>query len=337
MRHAALLPLLLCACSSVSSEQRDQLALHQRNAKFYLEGNKLDQALQQIERGLEIEPDDYSLNAMRGAVLLRSSGSSLGTDHRLLDEATDQLAKVYDFRSIGRHEPYLLFDYARALQKQGRRHLGEAVRLRDQATRAPGSGTVAAEASTAPAPTADELRERADAEQEIATSQLTQARELLESLVERGEILLQCHLHLVLIAQDLRDDELFRRHEATYLEQIKLDQTRVRREIERTSTPSWEQEQLAALRTMRDQELEMRSLFALFHWQRKEHEAALEHLNRVLEIDPARSTDYYNRGRVLLDLERRDDAKADFRKFLATTDLPSSSEKKTFAAQALAQ
>jgi hypothetical protein len=60
-------------------------------------------------------------------------------------------------------------------------------------------------------------------------------------------------------------------------------------------------------------------------------------LDRVLQIDPARSVDYYNRGRVLLELQRQSTAKDDFRKFLATTNLPADNQKVTFAMAALKQ
>ena len=124
MRPLALL-LLLCACNSLSSDEQSRLTSYQRNAALFYEGGRFDQALGQIERGLELAPDDYKLAAMRGAILLQTSGHAGGTDHRRLDQATELLAELYDRRSPNRHEPYLLLDYGRALQKQGLRHLGE--------------------------------------------------------------------------------------------------------------------------------------------------------------------------------------------------------------------
>jgi len=321
MRHALLL-LSLCACSSLSSEERDQLAGHVRNAKFYYEGGKLEQAMGQIQRGLELEPDNYTLLTMQGTVLLRQSGSAQGTDHRMLDQATEALRAVYDMRSANRHEPSLLLTYALALQKQGRRHKGEALRLRDQATRSPDR---------------TELDARAAAEQEQATQLLGEAREALQILVDRGETLRVAHSHLLQIAQDLGDDAAFAAAATAYLEQCDKDQNLVKREIERTTEPNYEAEQIRNLTAMRAEELEVRSLLAEHAFARQRHEDALTHLNRVLEIDPQRTVDYYNRGRVLLELKRNDDAKADFRKFLAMPTLPGSAEKRTLAARALDQ
>jgi hypothetical protein len=128
--------LLLCACSSLAGEDRDRLASYQRQAATYFDGAKYGQALNQIERGLELDPHDYKLNALKGSILLLASGDANGTDHKKLDEATALLEEQFAARALDRHEPHLLLYYALALQKQGLRRLGEAVRLEGQATRA---------------------------------------------------------------------------------------------------------------------------------------------------------------------------------------------------------
>lgn len=321
MRHAALL-LLLCSCSSLSHDEQQQLGSHQRNAKYYLEGGRLDQALDQIDRGLALAPDDYQLRAMRGTVLLRQSGSALSTDHKLLDQATAVLEQVYDTRSPSRHEPFVLLPYALALQKQGRRHLGEELRLRGQASRAVDP---------------DQQLTKADAERAEARDLLTRADGVLDVLIGRGEVLRPAWNHKLQIAQDLRDDNAFVTAAQAYLEQAAKDQAAVRQEIDRTMVPAYEAEQMQQLRTLQAEELEVRALLADHFFSRKQYEGALGQLNRVLELDPQRSTDYYNRGRVLMELGRGDDAKADFRKFLATSTLPASSDKVTLATRALDQ
>lgn len=321
MRHAALL-LLLCACGTLSSEQRDQLTSHVRNAKFYYEGGRLDQALGQIERGLELDPDNYTLRTMYGTVRLRQSSSALSTDHRVLDEATAVLRDVYEERSPTRHEPALLLGYALALQKQGRRHLGEELRLRGQAGRAPDQEAMLAQA---------------DAERAEALTHLHAARAALEVLVERGEVLRVAHNHLMQIAQDLGDAEAFAAAGTAYLAQADKDQAAVRAEIERTREPVYEAEQVRALRALQTEEIEVRSLLAEHHFARQQFDAALVQMNRILEIDPQRTVDYYNRGRVLLELRRSDEAKADFRRFLAMPEVPASAEKRTLALRALDQ
>lgn len=325
MRRIAVLPLLCAAlpfgCTTLSGDERDQLAIHQRNAQLYFEGGKLQQALVQVERGLEIDPDDYKLNAIQGAVLLRAAGN----DRQLLDRATAVLQKVYEWRSPRRHEPYLLLNLALAEQKQGLRRLGEAIRLEDQTTRAPNDDKRA------------ELAQQAAEERTRATARLERADELLRVLVERGEILRVVHFHRAQIARQLRDDAEFLAATEAFLAESAKAQQFVKSEVERTTTPEYEAEQLRALQQLREEEIEMRALLADWHFDRQQYEAALAQLDRVLEIDPKRSVDYYNRGRVLIELERIEAAKADFRRFLATSPLPASSDKKTFAVQALAK
>ncbi len=296
MRYAVLL-LLLCGCSSLSHEERQLLTSHQRNAKYYFEGGRLDQAMDQIERGLGIDPDDYLLRA-----------------------AT--LESVYEERSPSRHEPFVLLPYALALQKQGRRRIGEELRLRGQASRAPDAG---------------DLLAQADAEREAGRELLLRARDVLAVLIDRGEALRSAWNHQLQIAQDLGDDLVFVTAANAYLEQAAKDQAAVRAEIERTMVPAYETEQVKRLRGLTDEELEVRALLAEHLYSRRQFDAALVQLNRVLELAPQRTIDYYNRGRVLLELQRLEDAKADFRKFLATSTLPPSSDKVTLAMKALDQ
>ncbi|MBL8728718.1 MAG: tetratricopeptide repeat protein [Planctomycetes bacterium] len=319
MRHAVLL-LLLCGCSSLTHEQQQLLAGHQRNAKYYLEGGRIDQALDQIDRGLAIEPDDYQLRAMRGRVLLQQSASSMSTDHQLLDEATAILADVYRSRSATRHEPFVLLPYALALQKQGRRRLGEEVRLRGQASRAPNP---------------QELLAAADVQRDEALDRLTRARDVLDVLIDRGELLRPAWNHKLQIAQDLGDDAGLVAAAQAYLEQAAKDQAVVRREIDRTTVPAYEAEQVQRLRSLQAEELEVRALLADHHFSRQQYEAALAQLNRVLELEPQRLTDYYNRGRVLMELGRADEAKADFKKFVENSTLPATNDKIALAMKAL--
>lgn len=323
MRHVVLSLLLLCSCSSLSSDDQKQLASHQQNAAYYYEKDKLDQAMGQIEKGLALDPDDYKLNAMKGKILLKTSGSSLGQDHRRLDEATAILEKVYQTRDAERHEPYLLFDYALALQKQGRRHLGNAMSLRDQASRAVEK---------------QPLLDKADAAQTLASGNLHEAQRLLGVLVARGELLRLCHYHLLLIAEDLKaPSKEFDAQAELYFKQLQKDQRTTESEIKRTQVPGWELAQIEALKELRQEEVGVRALLAEHYTGRKEFAKALEMLDRVLELDPSRSNDYYNRGRVLLDLKRDADASKDFRRFLASSTLPDDSPMKVFALTQLKQ
>jgi tetratricopeptide (TPR) repeat protein len=322
MRHSLLLlACLIPACASSNEKQR-QLANFQRTATLYYEGGRFDQAMLQIERGLDVEPDDYKLRSLRGTILLRTSESASGTDHRRLDEATAELAEVYDQRSDRRHEPYLLLYYALARQKQGRRLLGESIRLADQAQRA----------GAAP-DTADKAKAAADK----ARTELLAARELLDVLVERGDVPRLTRKHLFQVALDLQDEPQADLQAKAYFEQMAKEQEAIQKEIERTPNLAYEREQVRVLGELRAEELEARALMAQLCFEKKDYPLARTMLDRVLELDPSRSVDYYNRGRVLLALGEREAAKTDFRKFLATTDLPATNEKTTIALRALDQ
>lgn len=318
MRSIAPL-LLLCACTSLTPDQTDQLATHQRNAQFYYEGNKLSQALDQANRGLELDPDDYKLNAIKGAVLLRGSGN----DYKLLDQATALLAEVYDWRSPRYHEPFLLLPYALAEQKQGLRRLGEAIRIEDRAARA-----VEPELQSG-------LKQEAEQMRTAARQRLLLADEVLSYLVERGELLRVVYNHRMQIAMQLDNDAEFKEMSKAYFAQCRLDQKATKEAIERTTTPQFEQEKLREYRDLLDEEADVRALVSDWHFRRGNFDESLAHINRVLEIDPQRISDYYNRGRVLEAKNDIEAAKADFRLFLGASSLPATSEKKIFAAEVL--
>ncbi|MBL8733495.1 MAG: hypothetical protein JNN13_14080 [Planctomycetes bacterium] len=319
-----LLPvaLLLSACSTLSQDQRDQLATCQRNALLYFDGGRLDQAMGQVERGLALNPDDYKLNALRGAILLRTSPTASGTDHQQLDAATTILAKVYGERSAARHEPYLLTNYALALQKQGMRRESEALRLEGRATRAVGD-----EQQTL-LTTAKELRQQ-------RAAVLAQANELLGVLLERGNVPRLAHNHRAQIALQLQDEAAFLTESKAYFEQAAKDQAAVQREIDQTTIAAYEADQRRLLQSLRSEELELRGLLAEVRFRRHEWAEVVAQLNRVLEIDPARTEDYYNRGRAQLELGQLDAAKDDFRRFLVDPARPATDEKVLFAAQVL--
>ncbi|MFN3240117.1 MAG: hypothetical protein ACE37K_01250 [Planctomycetota bacterium] len=319
MRRYALPLLLLCGCSTISPEQQDVLTACQRNAPIYFEGGKLEQAMIQAERGLEIDPDDYKLNAIKGAILLRASERN----PKLLDRATTKLEQVFDRRSPMRHEPYVLLYYGLAQQKQGLRNLGEAIRLEDRARRTPDKR--------------DELWSEAQQERARAGDRLEAADQLLGYLLDLGALLRITHKHRLQIALQRGDDKQFEKSAKAFLKESADEQAVVRADVERTPTPEYEAERYRYLRELRAEEIDVRALYADWLFDRNQLEATLAQLNRVLELDPKRSNDYYNRGRVLMALERKDAAKRDFRLFLSMSELPDEHDKKTYAVNALRQ
>jgi tetratricopeptide (TPR) repeat protein len=318
MRHAAVLLFLLAGCSSLDDEQRTRLASHQAQAKIYYEGGDYGRALDQVERGLELAPDDYGLLSMKGGILLLRSSNASGTDHKLLDQATELLQRQLDERSLARHEPHLLLNHARAQQKQGLRHLGESIRLDGQATRAP-----VAEAGA--------FRQKAAAERELANHHLDEATRVLDAMVERGELLRIVHNHRLQIAMQRGDDKSFEAAVKSYLDLSAQAIDVTQKRIAEAKNVDYENEQMRVRRELLDEEREVRNLIAEFHFARKNFKDARLQLDKVIELDPRRFADYYNRGRVLLELGLVEEAKADFRRFLADPSMPASNDKAVFA------
>jgi tetratricopeptide (TPR) repeat protein len=323
MRTPIPLLLLLSACTALSVDDQKRLASLQHNARLYYEGGNFDQALQVIERGLELRSDDYNLNALKGMILLRQSGPTGSSVPKKLDAAAAQFEMVYDWRSPSSHDRYTLFGFALVRQKQGLRHLGESLQLAGTAKRQGDAeqGRAAQEAAAA-------AREQAD-------EYFDQATGMFEQLLERGELVQLCHYHLMQIAGSRgRAGEAFRQGDL-YLAAAKKQDEFLRTEYEKTRVADYEQEKLRELQKLQNEEIEVRTFLANLHYDRKEYQKALDHLDAVLKLDPRRSSDYYNRGRILRELGEADRARSDFRTFLATTDLPADNERRRDALRAL--
>jgi hypothetical protein len=320
----ALLSLLcLPACSSLSSEDASRLTSYQRNAQLFYEGRRFEQAMGQVERGLELDPDDYKLRAIRGTILLRVATEDGSTNQKQLEEATRLLTELYAERSPSRHEPYLLLSYGQALQKRAQRHLGESIRLEGEASR---TTDVTAGAT---------LRGQAGEQRQLANEQFGQARDAFAVLIERGELLRFAHNHRMQIARLLAEDRAFLAEAQAFLQQNRLAQEATQKRLTDTPSAAYEEELFAMRRELVAEELEVRSLVASFHYDRLQFAEAKTHLDRVLVIDPRRFVDYYNRGRILLELGEPEAAKKDFRVFLADPSLPATSDKASFALRAL--
>ncbi len=308
--------LLATACSSTQSEEERQLASYQRNAGLYFEGGKFDQSLGLIERGLELEPDDYKLLSLRACIHLRQSGPASGSDHKLLDQSIAEFEEVYDQRDLEYHDRYLLFYYSLALQKQGNRLLAEAARVD---------------------PNAEEAAEKVAAKNADADRTLSDAKRLLVALLDRGEVPRLCHYHLFQIAVLTRDSAALEEHGAKYLEAAAKDQQKTQEEIDRTTVYGYEQFRKSSLQQLRGDEIGVRTLLAQHLYDKGDFAGALAHVDAVLAIDPRRSDEHYNRGLILQKLGRKDEAKGNMRTFLATTTLPPDSAKVMDAVKALQQ
>lgn len=320
-----LIPLLvLCSCGALgmSSEQREQLYLHQRNAKLYKEGRHYAEALDQIRRGLEIAPDDYQLHLVRSYCLLSMAQES--NDPVKLAQAAESFDKLRTLRSSEKLEPQAHLGYALVQQRLGMEQRAEAERVREELKRTSWSELERTQ------------REAKAAEHERkATAHMQTAERELNGLAANGDLPLLAHYHLLQI------HALANRYQAaisagmTYLELASKQQERHQQQIQKTTNIGSEKYQRSQLQELVDQEIEVRALVAHLYWQTGEHQKSVEQLNRVLTLDPARSVDYYNRGRNYRALGKHEEMKRDFKKFIATTKLPPGAVQVTEAYAAL--
>jgi len=312
MRSLPALLLLLGACSSLSTEQQQQLSDYQQRAKLYAEHGDLDRSLSMCERGLEVAPDDYLLHSLHAGLLLRLSRRQADGGPQLLDKSLEEFAAVYATRSPSHHAPHLLFYYALARQKQG-------MRLTNQAALAHARNQDTGELDAA------------------AAAEYTAAAAMLQTMLDRGEVKRLCRYHLMLLARlQNQTDEAIKQGEE-YLEVAKVDNAAAQHELDRTTVLGYEHEMQNELDELRRQEIDVHSFLAEMLIARKNYDQALAQVSQILRLDSTRSNDYWNRYRILRALDRIEESKDDLRKFLATTSLPPENPKVLEAAQVLAR
>lgn len=329
LRIVLLSALLPIACTSLSQEEKNQLVLCQQNAATYWGGGMLDQCLGMAEKGLAIDPEDYKLSTLKGMVWLRQATDDRFTEEqklRLLQKAEEQLSTVYGWRSPTRHEGFLLLGYGMVLQARGIGRVQDAIRDREAARSLGERAAGHAERL--------EQAEEADAEgREI----LGRARTVFEVLIERGDLTMLAHYHLMQVAAGLDQADLVLSHGNQYLEAVRRFQEVNQSRIEASSTATFERELRKEQDRIRSQELDVRVFLAKTLYDQKNYAAAVVHLDAVLAANPSRTTDYFNRGRCLRELGRADQAREDFRRFVATSNLPASNPRMIEAVQFLGQ
>lgn len=325
-----LLPLLAlcslglasCGVFGLGSEKKQQLTLHQSNAQLYVDGRQYSQALDQVRRGLEIDPDDYKLNMIRSFCLLSLAQETNDADR--LRQASEAFDKLLTLRASDKLEPKAHLGYALVQQRLGMQQRSEADRMNDELKR---SNLSDLEKSS--------RENKATEHQRKAESHMQTAERELQGLAASGDLPLLAHYHLLQIyALQNRHREAI--VEGTkYIELATKQQEAHRQQIEKTSSVGYEKDQRGQLQDLIDKEIEVRALLAHLHWKLGEHDLSVAQLDRVLTLDPARSVDYYNRGRSYQALNRPEEMRRDYKKFLATTKLPPGSAQVTEAYAAL--
>lgn len=304
--------LASCGLLGSSSEDREAVARYQRNASLYYEGGNFDQALDQARRGLEIDPDDYKLQYIKGWCYLRQ----VPQDPSMLPQAVAQFETVMAYRAPEDHGPQVLLGYAMCQQKLAQQRLEQAQSLRDELSRVKFD--------------AQEIAQRqaqALVHENVAHGHLDIAVRHLQILIDRGDQLREAHRNLMqTLALDGKYDEAVL-HGAKFLERNRQEKARIDAQLEQTTEVTYEQKLYQERDQLIDVELQVRGFLANLFYKQAAYQQAVDQLNAILEEDPTRSIDYYNRGLNLQALELRDEAANDFNRFLATSKLPPGNER----------
>ncbi|MBI5852466.1 MAG: hypothetical protein HZB39_15740 [Planctomycetes bacterium] len=321
MRSSTLPLLLLSACGVLgghSAEERDQLARYKQNAGVYFLGDRWDQALDMAHKGLAIEPDDYDLLVTAGLCSLQLAGDDAG----VLQTAESPLERAFAQRRFDDNRPEALLGYATVKQRLGREHAQRADALARELERADLSPN-------------DRVRKESQTNEHRVRSLAlwSEARRALNALLERQELLRYAHKQLMEIAAELNEYDAAIEHGDKCLAQNRIAQDRANLVIKETMDGAEEIRMRGQFQELLDQEKRVRSALAEMHFRTKHFDRAVKELDALLALDPTRSADYYNRGRALEQLDRREDARRDYEKFLYTTSLPASDERVAHAAR----
>ena len=296
----------------LTEDEEQRLATYQQNAATYYGGQRFGQALDAVEQGLEIAPDDYKLLAIRGWCYLRTANG----DRANLRRAEESFGEVWDQRDILDHDRYVLLGYGRVKQEIGRWHREEAETLAREA------------ADPQLGPTARTTREASAKEHgRKAIAYWRDAEAAFEGLIGREVLLRDAYKALMELAVERGNYEDAVDWGQRCIDRIGAEKDDLKTVISEVMSLPREREARDNLAQLEDQEIRVRAALAEMHYRRENYAAAVEQLDQLLTIDPFRSIDYYNRALAEEKLGREADARRDYDKFLRTTSLPSSDDR----------
>jgi tetratricopeptide (TPR) repeat protein len=316
LRRAALLAAVAVAILGCASDDAEELGLevYLHNAQGYAEGGHWDQALTQFRRALEIDPSH------RKALLGEATSLYwLGMGETPAAGPAIQEAEA----KIGALDPGEYGDQGwkvRLTAAMIDARLADLWSRKADRARAPGAaGDPAAREELRAAEAAARLHDDRAAER------------FREVLAEEGDPLARNNLTaLVYLATraalrasgpEAYEEALayFRRYEAELGKSKDLWIAMKKREPEYANLYDLK------LRAAESQEVPLRDLIANIHYKRREHDASLRELDRILAIDPRRARTWLARAQNHEETGRFGDAADDYRRFLELTDLPAGS------------
>ncbi len=296
---AGLLGLQLGACVSDGPQEADpvqKLAMHREFALRYYDQGELARAEQQVDKGLEIEPQDPQLLLMKGWIRQRRGTAQ---DIFVAERIFRELAPGGDYRAD--------LGLAEALERKGV--------LFDEASDAVASGERITE-SPDPAARAEELEAQA-----VACWQESEG--LYQKVLGKkpGEFQALNGLQRVLALQGRYEESLS--WARTLLEQSELEMEFWRTQLRRPDLSANEEQRLRSLLEGSSRlQVETRLSAATLLVALGRPADALLQLDGALELEPERSEIHSRRAQLLQELGRYREAAASIQEFLRLSELP---------------
>ncbi len=310
---------------SCASQDSPKVAPYVERADQYFKGKDFPRAIQQCQKGLAIEPSNYRLNQILGEIYLRNGNRNPVA----FKEALKQFHKVYGLRGNGEHDYITLLGLARSNYGLGRQDFAKSRELLSKLEHLKLSET---EQKTTKAK-ALEL-------QRSFSQHLDQAERWLKEMLARGDGILPALETLFMVQVDrlypLKSNKrkaqlrLATKAGEDWLQEILRRKNYYKKKAD--SLPSnqnlsgkiivvIENEMKKRYEHFVDLELQARGLLHSLYFRAHNLPKALAHLNKILEIDPTRTDEYYNRGQIHLKLGQKKEAKQDLETFLRLSSL----------------
>ena len=318
--------LAAAGCASDGSPEKVGVATFIQNAEGYSEGGHYDQALAQFRKALEVEPNNRKalFGEMNCLYWLGCDDTPAGG--RAILEAEEKAAAL-DPSDYG--DKTWMVDqvkgliHARLADLWGRK---ADLAARNAESAQPGAEKAVAEARSSAAKHGAEAERHFRAE--LACTDEPFARNNLTAL-----FFLASRLSLRAESPEGYEEALgfFRRFEK------EVEKSKALWVQMKEKAPDLAETYDRKLKGAEREEIELRDLVANVHFKRREHEASIAELDKVIALDPFRAPAFFNRGRNHEELGRFGAAADDYRRFLRLTDLPSGSALVVEAADRMAR
>jgi tetratricopeptide (TPR) repeat protein len=305
--------ITLSSCAS-SPDDKLELDTYIQNAGIYLRENDDLRCLDQVERGLELDSDNYRLHLIRGQVLVRMARDGRAT----WEDALQEMQTVYGLRSVDSH------DY-RTLLNLGQAHFGLAIRNQREAAEA----TQRSQTPTLEQGERERLRAKAAEHVRLYERHVRDAQRQFKTMLDKGDgtnpalrFLFQVETYKVRMFSGAERKEQIRR--AIEIGERYLVDARAR--FDNYSTLRAQSLDLAVeadadrLRSFyQDQVFSTIGLLGNLHYEIGQYEACLALNNELVQKQPNQPEHYFNRGKCHHKLENWDLAIRDFQDFLRMT------------------